>query len=195
MLSKLRSAVGVYRAEGPRSLSRVVACFLRNRVVRTSLLYDRRATPVFSAEWDLLVVLDGCHVGMLERLVDEYEFLPDRVPTTVSVGGGTAEWLSKTFVDEYRSEIAQTTYITANPHARPVLDSSMDDVYADRGDASDRLATLDGFLPLWDDGWDADLGTVDPAFEDLLVDLEHYHDRKRAPVLGPAVAAFRRLFR
>ena len=49
--------------------------------------------------------------------------------------------------------------------------------------------------PMKTDGTDADLGTVEPAFEDLLEDLEHYHDRKRASVLGRAVAAVRRFLR
>ena len=49
--------------------------------------------------------------------------------------------------------------------------------------------------PMTGDGTDADLGTVDPAFEDLLVDLEHYHDRTRGSVLGRAVAAVKRLVR
>ena len=49
--------------------------------------------------------------------------------------------------------------------------------------------------PMKGEGTDADLGTVDPAFEDLLEDLEHYHDRNRASVLGRAVAAVKRLVR
>ena len=49
--------------------------------------------------------------------------------------------------------------------------------------------------PMTGEGTDDDLGTVEPAFEDLLVDLEHYHDRKRASVLGRAGAAVRRFLR
>ena len=49
--------------------------------------------------------------------------------------------------------------------------------------------------PMTGEGTDADLGTVDPAFEDLLEDLEHYHDRKRTSGLGRAIAAARRLLR
>ena len=49
--------------------------------------------------------------------------------------------------------------------------------------------------PMKADGPDADLGTVEPAFEDLLEDLTHYHDRTRASVLDRVVAAVRRLLR
>ena len=49
--------------------------------------------------------------------------------------------------------------------------------------------------PMKSEGTDADLGTVDPAFEDLLEDVEHYHDRNRGSVLGRAVAAVKRLVR
>jgi hypothetical protein len=42
------------------------------------------------------------------------------------------------------------------------------------------------------DGTDADPGSADPEFDDLLTDLEQYHDR-RPSVLGRAVAAARRL--
>ena len=49
--------------------------------------------------------------------------------------------------------------------------------------------------PMKGDGTDADLGTIDPAFEDLLEDVEHYHDRTRASGLGRPVAAVRRLLR
>ena len=49
--------------------------------------------------------------------------------------------------------------------------------------------------PMRSEGTDADLGTIDPEFDEVLADLDHYHDRKRPSAVGRAVAAVRRLVR
>ena len=49
--------------------------------------------------------------------------------------------------------------------------------------------------PMRSEGTDADLGTIDPEFDDLLADLDHYHDRTHSSVVGRTVAAVRRLVR
>ncbi len=49
--------------------------------------------------------------------------------------------------------------------------------------------------PMKRDGTDADLGTIDPRFDDLLEDLDRYHDRDDASLVGRTVAAVRRFVR
>ena len=51
--------------------------------------------------------------------------------------------------------------------------------------------------PMHSEGTDADLGTVDPRMEDLLVDIDHYHERRAggSSVLGRVAGAVRRLLR
>ena len=51
--------------------------------------------------------------------------------------------------------------------------------------------------PMRSEGTDADLGTVDPRMDDLLVDLDHYHERRtgRSSVVGRVAGAVRRLLR
>jgi hypothetical protein len=160
MLQKFQSGLEVYREEGPRALKSAVTCYVRNHVVTFRRFYDRQAENVFTKEWDLLIVLDGCQVALLEEVTEEYQFLPETIPTRVSVGAGTSEWLEKTFTDVHDKEIEQTAYITANPHSSRVLGPERNEVYPDRGDSSDRIADLETFRPLWEAKWDADLGTV-----------------------------------
>ena len=51
--------------------------------------------------------------------------------------------------------------------------------------------------PMRSEGTGADLGTVDPRMDDLLVDLDHYHERRtgRSSVVGRVAGAVRRLLR
>jgi len=49
--------------------------------------------------------------------------------------------------------------------------------------------------PLQSKGSGADLGTVDPRFEDLLDDLDHYHERRTPSLLTRVTTAVRRLLR
>lgn len=102
-------------------------------------------TPIFETEWDLLIVLDACRADLLFEVADEYEFLSD-AQSTYSVGSATAEWMSKTFVDRYAEEMAQTAYVTANPHSSSDLDER-DFVLLDE---------------VWQYAWSDDLGTVPP---------------------------------
>lgn len=78
-------------------------------------------TNVFDREWDVLILLDTCRVDALEALEDEYDFL-DGIGSIRSVGGGSAEWIARTFDERHREEIANTAYLSANGHLQQVLD-------------------------------------------------------------------------
>jgi len=164
----------------------------------------RVGTPVFEREWDLLVVLDACRVDALAAVADEYEFLADR-GSIRSVGSTSSEWVTHTFDRRYAAEIAQTAYVTANPHSTPVLRERRTPPYHtdvpftrpawDPVDASALLA-LD---EVWRDGRDERLGVVPPATTtDRAIAVGRDHDPGRllvhymqphAPYLAAAVGA------
>jgi hypothetical protein len=97
---------------------------------------------VFSKEWDVLLILDACRTDVLADVAPDYPFL-DTPGTHRSTASTSREWMETTFVDEYRTEMADTVYVTANPYSRAV-DSDQFHAYE----------------PLYDYGWDEELSTV-----------------------------------
>jgi hypothetical protein len=83
-----------------------------NRVANKAL-YRRRYSDgfdVMAADWDNLLIIDGCRYDVFERLNDiEGELQP-----IISLGSHSTEFLDKTFVG---NTFHDTIYITANPHA------------------------------------------------------------------------------
>lgn len=79
-------------------------------------------TNVFEREWDALILLDTCRVDALGRVAPEYEFLPSDVGSLLSVGSTSSEWIAQTFSDEYADTIGNTAYVSANGHAKYVLE-------------------------------------------------------------------------
>jgi len=78
-------------------------------------------THVLDREWDVLVILDTCRVDALRTVSNEYGFIND-VERILSRGGTSPEWIAHTFDSDYLSELEKTAYITANPHAKTVLE-------------------------------------------------------------------------
>jgi hypothetical protein len=124
-------------------------------------------TPVYEADWDLLVVLDGCRPATLRAVADEYDFI-DTVETRRSVGSCSSEWLENTFgVDRFRAAVAETAMVTGN-------------TWTDRYVDADAFAALD---EVWKYAWDDDHGTVPaPAVTDRAVALARERDPARLVV-------------
>lgn len=116
---------------------------------RSSPLFEQ-GTNVYEKEWDILLILDACRVDAMKEVADEYSFLdtPDTMRSTAST---SIEWMEKTFTDEYRDEIENAIYVTANQHS----------------DSVSELPFLD-FENVYDYGWDDEVGTV-PA--DVVTDV------------------------
>ena len=72
-------------------------------------------THVYDDEWDLLIILDACRVDVLESVADEYDFI-ENVDSRWSVGSHSHEWLTQTFSEDYREEVATTAYVSGNGH-------------------------------------------------------------------------------
>lgn len=108
---------------------------------RTGRVYNY-GTPIFEREWDLLIVLDACRPDLVAEVADEYSFLNDE--TDMSVGSATEEWMMKNFAEKYTDEIAETVYVTGNPHSSERL-------------SGDRFRHLE---EVWGHSWDDEVGTV-----------------------------------
>lgn len=117
--------------------------WLGNKYVRWR--YDHQGRSIFDAEWDVLVVLDACRVDTLRKISSEYDFLND-VGTFPSLAGCTWRWMEKTFKDDHRDAMAETTYVCANPFSDDYL-------------SPDEFGEL---IEVWQYAWDDELGTVPP---------------------------------
>ena len=110
-------------------LTNLIQSIIR-RISQPPIIYfHSRLAPrlnVFNEDWDLLIILDTCRVDAMERVAPEYDFI-DEVKTRWSVGSQSAEWITNTFDRRFRDEIANTAYITSNPHAYTVLDSRFEE--------------------------------------------------------------------
>lgn len=71
-------------------------------------------TNLLSQDWDAIVILDACRVDALREVAPEYDFI-EGVDEIQSVGSHSFEWMKKTFTEQYRDEIGNLSYITANP--------------------------------------------------------------------------------
>jgi len=143
---------------------------LRRWYLRAIQAVGRRlsyGTPAYEADWDLLVVLDGCRPDTLRAVADDYAFV-DAVATRRSVGSCSSDWLTATFgPDRYRSLVAETAMVTGNTWTDRYLDA-------------DAFAALD---EVWKYAWDEDLGTVPaPAVTDRAIALARERDPERLVV-------------
>jgi hypothetical protein len=78
---------------------------------KTVLRYiiDQRAEPIWSQNWDVCLILDGCRY-------DTWKTVSERGRPAWSVAGTSLEWIERTFAEEYEEYISQTGYVTANPN-------------------------------------------------------------------------------
>jgi hypothetical protein len=100
---------------------------------------------VFDREWDLLVLLDGCRVDLIEEVAPAHPFLGSP-GTLTSVGSSSLDWLVRTFTPKYAGEFDRCAYVTGNPFSYRVL-------------AEDDLLVLD---EVWRYAWDDEQGTIPP---------------------------------
>lgn len=179
MLEKPIELYGRFREKaeqhGYRRASKMATQYVMKRGIRATIspLYQAPSIylhsrlndrwNVFNEEWDLLIILDTCRPDALRHVADEYEFIRG-VDTRWSVGGGSPEWIANTFDRRYQDDIAETAYITANPHARTVLEERLKRNYTGESfnnKSRDRVArynvtdwvtpdTFHTYIPLYD---------------------------------------------
>lgn len=98
----------------------------------------RQGTNIYTRDWDILVILDGCRFDMYQETVGVSDYL-------ISVGSTSTEWMHKTFNNANSSVIADTAYISANPYSHRL--------------SSTRFGLLDH---VWKNHWSETLGTIPP---------------------------------
>jgi hypothetical protein len=116
------------------------------RFVREHRERENPGVPVFEHDWDVLVVLDTLRPEALRAVADDYDYLPDEIGTTKSVGEMSRTWLHNNFVDTYPDEKARTAHVTWN-------------AFSDFELEADNWHVLD---EVWREVWDDDLGCLPP---------------------------------
>jgi hypothetical protein len=119
---------------------------VREFLSRSYLRYGRHldADDMFTADWDMLVVLDACRADLWAETAGDFGHPTDE--TRVSPGGTSTEWLDATFGPRSPEELADVGYVTANPYSASHIDH-------------DAFAFVE---EVWRDGWDDDAGTTPP---------------------------------
>jgi len=143
----LSRAYEIYSTEGIVSLiasSKQYLAWQYRRKLRAAhqSIYSRvknyHYVDVMAADWDTLVILDGCRYDLFETK----NTIPGRLEKRHSRGSSTPEFLQKNIVETYNDCV----YVTANPQ------------YVVQG--------IDGgfhtIVDVWDTDWDSELGTVPP---------------------------------
>lgn len=140
-----------YQQEGLSSTLKKVNRYSTRRISSKYLhLLDNIVTPIrsrylFDHDWDLAIILDGCRYDLgKERGSDHQIGLGE--PTKVhSTGCVTVEWLDRTFGNASADILAETAYVSGNPHMRIIPQK--------------QLAHLE---KVYRYAWDPELGTVPP---------------------------------
>ncbi|MFC7131176.1 hypothetical protein [Haloferax chudinovii] len=101
-------------------------------------------TPIYQADWDVLIVLDACRFDLMNEVEQEYDFISN-VERYRSVDTATERWMQKNFVEEYQREMESTLYVCGNPFSETVL-------------SGDELKHL---IEVWRTDWESP-GTVPP---------------------------------
>lgn len=89
---------------------RRVSSLLNTRYHR---MFPHNGFEVMSADWDTLVILDGCRYDLFEpiheRFIDDQSY---DLRAVTSMGSSSREFIQRNFIDEIYED---TVYITANP--------------------------------------------------------------------------------
>jgi hypothetical protein len=112
-------------------------CLRFNRAIH-QWRYDGSGTDIMAAEWDTLLILDGCRYDMFDR----QNPLPGRLESRTSRGSQSWEFMRRNFEG---GQYHDTVYVSANP-------------YTDRLSAG----TFHRVVQLYEDGWDPETETVLP---------------------------------
>ncbi len=120
--------------------------------------YNRDGVDLFETDWDNLFILDACRYDTFERLHD----LPGELSKRESLASTTPEFLRANLLGR---ELHDTVYVTAQVQIR-----NHDDIDS----------PFHRIVDVWEDGWDADIGTVLPetVAEATIAANERYPDKR-----------------
>lgn len=175
-----RRAAEIYSNEGLSSLltsSREFIAWRSRQLVRNThrSVYSRyqnyNYVDIMDADWDTLIILDGCRYDLFR----ESNQLSGTLEKRHSKGSSTPEFLRKNVTDRY----GDTVYVTANPqHVVHDLEGEFHKI-----------------VDVWETNWNSELGTVHPqAVTEQAIETHQNYPRKRLlvhymqphyPFIGP----------
>ncbi len=120
---------------------------------------------IYDHDWDVLIILDGCRVDVLESLQHNHKFLPENINSIYSVASRSDMWMKRNFCSKFQSEMSETAYITGNPYSDDWVNGS-------------DFACLE---EVWRHEWDSEKGTVLPdKITDVSIQSLKHGDFSRA---------------
>lgn len=133
---------------------------IRERVLRP--YFERtHSSPdpkIPDADWDTLILLDACRYDLFEETATD---LPGELYCRVSHASATPGYLEANYAGEMFHDVV---YVTANPFVNTELPKG----------------TFHDVVPVWQEGWDEELGTVPPesVLDAVREAVETYHDKR-----------------
>jgi hypothetical protein len=125
-----------------------------------SNLLDTRGTYVIDEKWDNLILLDACRFDIFREL----NRIQGKLESRRSRGSCSLEFLRENFIKHpSQSRFEDVVYVAGNPYVSLLLQNRFHKIY-----------------PVWDYGWDNDLGTVRPKpVVEAAVKARSVHPTKR----------------
>lgn len=109
--------------------------------IRRKYITNRQREDVIDADWDNLIILDGCRYDFFQELDHDHD---GKMKPVISKSSNTPEFFSENFNDPPYPE---TVYISANPQLQK---QDMSDIFHD-------------VVRLWESAWNEELQTVHPS--------------------------------
>lgn len=108
----LAESRGRFERESPLTATKgTVAALNRGLKRRTAAKIGR---SIWSRDWDVLVILDACRTDLMADVSDEYECLPEGIPTVWSNAACSIDWINRNLA-AHPEKIRDVGYVTANP--------------------------------------------------------------------------------
>lgn len=136
-----------YRTQDVRTATREsVREFIMGIIRRAGRSIPPFGIYVLEEDWDVLLVLDACRWDALAEVSDEYEWLPEDIPSVTSRGTYSRDWMQENFGPKFDNEKARTAHITWNAFSDYELDET----------------NWYSLNEIWRDVWDDDRGLLPP---------------------------------
>lgn len=120
----------IYKDRGIKGTIAEGSSYIYESMLRNINPYiENECEYVLDKNWDVLIILDGCRVDLLEEISDEYDFINDPPHNTIySCDSYSKGWLEKNFTgDKYKkhkNRMSDILYISGNPFTDEVFNGS-----------------------------------------------------------------------
>lgn len=120
----------IYNERGLNGVISEGSSYMYESILRNMNPYiENECEYVLDKDWDVLIILDGCRVDLLEEISNEYDFITDPPHDTIySCDSYSKGWLEKNFTGnkykEHREKMNDMVYISGNPFTDEVFDGT-----------------------------------------------------------------------